>query len=382
MKDYKLRILVVDDEIIIARNLQQLLQSIGHTVLEVACTGEDAIEKSALVKPDLIFMDIRLAGKMDGIEAAQEIYKRFAIPVIFVTAYADEATLDRAKGLAPYGYLVKPVSERDIKIITDIAVGRHRAEKKLKQISGKLEALVQERTAEIAKKVDELSLANADLERFAYVASHDLQEPLRMVSNYCQLLIDEEDKNLSSDGKEYLRFAVEGSVRMKAIVDDLLEYSRVGHMVVEGREPVDFNEVIHIVINILGKTVAEAKAVFRYEDLPTVYANKNMCIRLMQNLISNSLKFRKRNESCEIDVRATKKDEVVQFSVADKGIGIEPTHFEKVFVIFQRLHSRESFSGSGIGLAICKRIVEAHQGRIWLESIPDQGTTFHFTLSS
>jgi light-regulated signal transduction histidine kinase (bacteriophytochrome) len=224
---------------------------------------------------------------------------------------------------------------------------------------------------------EELARSNRDLEQFAYVASHDLQEPLRMVATYTQLLAERYQGKLDANADKYIHYAVEGALRMQALVKDLLAFSRVGRKQETPRET-DCNLVVRNVMANLQSLIQETGARISYEGLPVLVADPSELLQLFQNLIGNAIKFR-RAERPEIRITAEKKKKEWLFSVEDNGIGIAPQHVEDVFVIFKRLHTRDEYPGSGIGLAICKKIVEHNQGQIWVESQPGQGSRFYFT---
>jgi len=231
---------------------------------------------------------------------------------------------------------------------------------------------------DLAKRAAELSASNAELERFAYIASHDLQEPLRMVSSFLQLLQKRYSGQLDSKADQYIHYAVDGAERMKALIMDLLEYSRVG----TGKEnftPVDTAVVIQEVGEIFHEKIIAARAQVEIGRLPVVTGDKVQLTQLFQNLLSNALKYHSDKPPV---IRIGVQEEAAHwlFSVADNGIGIDPQFFDKIFIIFQRLHNKSDYSGTGIGLAICKKIVERHGGRIWVESLPQQGSTFYFTI--
>jgi PAS domain S-box-containing protein len=225
---------------------------------------------------------------------------------------------------------------------------------------------------------EELKRSNEDLERFAYVASHDLQEPLRTVASYVQLLERRYSGRLDADATEFIGFAVEGAKRMQRLIDDLLAFSRVG---TRGGEmvAVDIGSVVDRSLENLGAAIAESDARVERGVLPTVHADPIQCQHLFTNLIGNALKFRGAARPL-VRVDAVRDGPFWRFSVADNGIGIDAQYFERIFVIFQRLHLREEFQGTGIGLAICKKVVERHRGRIWVESESGKGSTFLFTL--
>jgi len=234
---------------------------------------------------------------------------------------------------------------------------------------------------ELARKVEELARSNADLEQFAYVASHDLQEPLCMVASYTQLLAKRYQGRLDLDADQFIAYAVDGANRMQSLVRDLLTYSRVDRAERAMIETSSETALERALVNLQG-AIKDSGAVVSHDPLPTVAADPSQLVQLFQNLVSNAIKYRGAEvPRIRISVADGSKQESV-FSVADNGLGIAPQYFEKIFLMFQRLHGREEFPGTGIGLTISKKIVERHGGRIWVESEPGKGSVFHFTLSS
>jgi light-regulated signal transduction histidine kinase (bacteriophytochrome) len=232
---------------------------------------------------------------------------------------------------------------------------------------------------EIKKTMEKLKQSNQELEQFAYVASHDLQEPLRMVASYMQLLERRYKGKLDADADEFIGYAVDGANRMRGLIDDLLTYSRVSRL---GKPfaPVNVESTLDIVLQNLQASIVENGAVVTHDKLPEVVADGGQLVQLFQNLIGNAVKFHGK-EPPRIHVSARTGQTEYMFSVEDNGIGISPEYFDRLFKIFQRLHTREEYPGSGIGLAVCKRIVERHGGRIWIESEAEKNSTIYFTLS-
>jgi PAS domain S-box-containing protein len=252
-------------------------------------------------------------------------------------------------------------------VVNDITE-RNRYDKELRQLND-----------DLARRADELAASNAELERFAYIASHDLQEPLRMVSSFLQLLQKRYGGQMDAKADQYIHYAVDGAERMKALIMDLLEYSRVGTGK-EGFGWVDTAAVMSEVGEIFREKIVAARARIEIGALPTVWGDKVQLAQLLQNLLSNALKYHS-DQSPLIRIRAEGENGHWLFAVQDNGIGIDPLFFEKIFIIFQRLHNRNDYSGTGIGLAVCKKIVERHGGKIWVESDQRSGSTFFFTIN-
>lgn len=234
--------------------------------------------------------------------------------------------------------------------------------------------------ADLTKRAAELAASNGELERFAYVASHDLQEPLRMVRSFLQLLQKRYSGQLDEKANQYIHYAVDGADRMKALILDLLEYSRVGRGGEDFTE-VDTGAVLTALEDVFRDKIIAARAGVAIGPMPVLWGDKVQLMQLFQNLLSNALKYHSPDRPPVIGIRATEEPSHWVMAVEDNGIGIDPQFFDKIFIIFQRLHNKTDYGGTGIGLAICKKIVERHGGKIWVESKPGQGSTFYFSIA-
>ncbi|MYB77580.1 MAG: GHKL domain-containing protein [Chloroflexi bacterium] len=272
------------------------------------------------------------------------------------------------RSLQPYAYDEKHVAQAE-RIGAQIAgtIANAFAYEKLEAAQSALE-----------NAVEELRRSNQELEQFAYVASHDLQEPLRKIASFCNLLESRYADKLDERGSVYLHYIVDGAMRMQALVNDLLLYSRVA---TRGQEfaPTNANDVLQEAFANLEVGIEESNAHITYDPLPTVNGDAAQLVRLLQNLVGNAIKYRG-DAPPRIHVGVEEQDDQWVFSVRDNGIGIDPQYAERIFVIFQRLHTREEYGGTGIGLSVCRKIVERHGGRIWVESQEGSGATFRFTF--
>ncbi len=248
----------------------------------------------------------------------------------------------------------------------------------LKEYRDDMEKKIQERTVELDLANVELKRSNDELQQFAYIASHDLQEPLRMIASYLELLSRRYEGKLDDDADEFIGYAVDGANRLQGMINDLLAFSRVG---TRGKQfsKIDFNNVLKESMLNLKMAIEDNGAIITTGPLPIVVADPGQLVQLLQNLLSNAMKFRG-DDTPRIHISAERGIGEWVFSVQDNGIGIEAQYSERIFIIFQRLHAGRKYSGTGIGLAICKKIVERHGGKIWLESEPGKGARFIFSI--
>jgi len=363
----KLRFLLVEDNPVDVELLERALRRAEFDFTSaVVQTPEDFTRELFATRPHVVLADYNLPH-WKGMEALEILQREgLDIPLILVTgALGDMTAVDCIKQGAT-DYVLKGALTR-----LPIVIRRALQEKSLRDQRQRAEE-------DLARKVEELARSNRDLEQFAYVASHDLQEPLRMVAAYTQLLAERYRGKLDENADKYIGYAVEGALRMQTLILDLLAFSRVGRTE-PGRKNGDCNVALKIALANLQTAIGESGAVITHDELPSVAVDQSQLLQLFQNLVGNAIKFRAA-EAPVIRVSAEKQDSSWLFSVADNGIGIAPQYQDKVFVIFQRLHTREEYAGNGVGLAICKKIAEYHGGRIWVESEPGCGATFHFTL--
>jgi two-component system sensor histidine kinase/response regulator len=375
-------ILIIDD---ISANVAVLAEHLGGHgfAVSVAQDGEEGITRAQFGQPDLILLDVMMPG-LGGFETCKRLKadpSTREIPVIFMTALSDIA--DKIAGYEAGGvdYVTKPFHTAEVLARINTHLSMQAMRRQLVAQNRQLqEEIAVRKTAEavLALRSQELARSNAELEQMAYVASHDLQEPLRMVASYLQLLVQRYGGRLDGDAHEFIGFAVDGAKRMQALIDDLLTYSRVATKARPLR-PTDCGAVLDTVRHSLRMALQESGGSIEYGPMPVVEGDGAQLTQLFQNLLANAIKFRG-PQPPEIRVRAAAVADGWQFSVQDNGIGIAPEYFERIFVMFQRLHRRSEYEGTGIGLAICKKIVERHGGRLWVESAPGQGTTFSFTL--
>ena len=318
----------------------------GRSMEEMAIIDWMRITHPDDVQEDLDNMALLNAGKISGFHMEKRYLHHDGTPVWINMSIAPILVEDKAH-------------PRHLCMIEDITERKH----------------VEEKLAAVAA---ELERSNNDLEQFASIAAHDLQEPLRMVASYTQLLAERYEGQLDEKARKYIAYAVDGAVRMQRLVNDLLTYARVG---TRGNpiEPTDAGRVLGQAIGDLATAIEESRAVVTHEELPLVRADASQLRQLFQNLLANALKFRS-EEVPRVHVSARDEGRDWVFAVRDNGIGIDRQYAERVFVVFQRLHTRRDYPGTGIGLALCKRIVERHGGRIWFESEPGKGSTFLFTV--
>ena len=375
-------VLIADDT---PANIAMLAEHLGARGISVtvAQDGEEAVERARFALPDLVLLDVMMPG-VGGFEACRRM-KSFPetkdIPVIFMTALSDIGDKMTAYSVGGVDYVTKPFHAEEVLARVNAHLSLRAMQRELASQNQQLQQEIAVRRAAeqvLARRTEELARSNAELEQLAYVASHDLQEPLRMIASYLQLVEQRYNHKIDADATEFIGFAVDGAKRMQKLIDDLLAYSRLGSRA-KPFQSMSCATIVKDAIQSVRAAVEANSAQITCGKLPAVMGDQAQLTHLFQNLIANAIKFR-RNQPPHIHIDADDAGESWCFSVRDNGIGIAPEYFERIFVMFQRLHSRSTYPGTGIGLALCKRIVEHHQGRIWVESVPGEGSVFKFTL--
>ena len=380
MIEHLIKVLLVEDDEDDYILIRDLLDEVPEQQfqLEWVATFTEAVTTIQRQHHDVYLVDYRL-GERDGLELLKLIDREDSSPVIILSGQGDRE-LDIAalrSGAADYldkTYLHSSLLEHYIRS----SIERNQAVKALQESEKKYRELFERET----QLRQELSRSNAELEDFAYIASHDLQEPLRAISGYTKLLQAEYISQLDSTAHEYMDFVIDGTKRMQGLIEDLLTYSRV-NTYEQVFSKVDCNNVVLEAITNLQTSIEESGANIIYQNLPCLTADRSQLVQLFQNLLSNGIKFRHPDIAPEITIQAQFLSDTRQwlFSLEDNGIGIKPQYYDRIFKIFKRLHTQREFSGTGVGLALCRKIVERHDGKIWVESQLGNSSVFFFTLS-
>jgi two-component system sensor histidine kinase/response regulator len=360
-------ILIVEDEGIVALDLRHNLEKSGYSVTGVAASGEQALDILERHRPNLVLMDIELAGGLSGTETAKIVQERFKIPVVYLTAYTDATTLQAIGETGEHGFLAKPIRNQDLLPVVKLAIARYEA---------------QQRQGEQDRKAweDLCRRSKEQLEQFTYAASHDLKEPLRTARSFMDLFVKRSSGKLDEQDRQLLSQATDGLRRMNILLEDLLQFAQAGLSTGAPIPETPADAALSSALLHLQGAIADSAAQITYDQLPIVRADPSQLAQVFQNLLSNAMKYRRIEDKPKIHVSAGIQNDRYHFSVRDNGIGFEPKDASRIFEPFKRLHSWSAIPGNGIGLAICKKIVEAHGGEIWAESAPGQGSEFFFTL--
>ncbi len=382
-----INILIVEDEAIVAMDLEYRLIDLGYEVVGRVATGKEAIQKAAETNPSMVLMDIKLAGEMDGITAAKFIRENQQIPVIFLTAFSDESTLLRAKITEPYGYIIKPVKERELHATIEMAIYKHQAEKELQRYSQELEQRVEERTADLMRTTEKLTHALQVKTNFMQLMSHELRTPLNAVLGFSEMLALQRAGSLTEKQAHYVESIHASGERLLEMVNNVLELTEIA----SGETELEL--ATFMVTDLIAKSLskfsqkAQSKNIHLQEDIKdaklSVTADPARLEKVLLILLDNAIKFTSENGRVTIRASSNSAGEI-EIIVIDDGFGIEQGENEKIFSIFEQAGETltRNQEGSGLGLPLAKSIVDLHNGRIWYESegIPGKGTRFHLTI--
>jgi two-component system sensor histidine kinase/response regulator len=371
------RLMIVEDEAVVACDLSDTLEQLGYAVVGAVGTGEGAVELARSMRPRVVLMDIRLAGEMDGIQAAARIRSESDIPIVFLSAHSSEDTLRRATETAPFGYLVKPFRAPELRCAIEVAIRRHEAE--CQDAAAQQRWMDAELERQVTARTDELEAANHELEAFSHSVAHDLRAPLRGIAGYSDILIHDHAAELGEEGLEHLLTVQRSARRMDMLVADLLRFSQTPHVPLD-RAPVDLSRIAHEVMNRLRAIEPHRAVTADIADDIVVPGDERLLELVIENLLGNAWKFTSRRDEAVIEVGAIPDGDGQICFVRDNGAGFDPGRAGELFSAFHRLHTMSEFEGTGLGLSIVQRILERHGGRIWAESAVDAGATFYFTL--
>ena len=366
------RILVVEDDGVLALHLAETLDDLGYTVAGTATRGDEAIDLARRLHPQLILMDVGLDGEIDGITAAETIREEHDIPVVFLTAHADDDTLHRARHTDPSAYLVKPFKAPDLRCVIEIALHKHATDVQLRENERWLELTLQQRTAA-------LEAANSELEAFNYSVAHDLRAPLRGIDSFSQLLIEKYSKQLDAEGLTYLDRVRASAARMSQLIDALLSLAQIGRGELQPID-LDFSYLVHSVATEIAAANPQRKVRVAIAPRMRAYGDPRLLRIVVVNLLENAWKFTARRKRAAVEVGPCQNTAQPTYYVRDNGAGFDPAYASRLFAAFQRLHTDREFPGTGIGLAIVHRVVSRHGGAVWADSRPEQGATFYFSL--
>ena len=362
MSNAPINVLLVEDNAADAYLICKFLMDEADIILSHVERLDDAIASLAQIPFDAVLLDLSLPDSR-ALETVKGIYTADTeLPIIVLTVLDNEEVAIAALREGAQDYLVKgEIKKRSLVRAIRYAIERQQTLDKLQHLN------------------NELKRSNDELERFAYIVSHDLQQPLQSILGFGRLLALTQRAQLDDATNGYVNHIITASQRMSQLIQDLLAYARVGAGE-QPDEPTDCNQLVQTIIAEIAPTVEAVQAEVAIQSLPTVIGKPSQLRQLFQNLLSNALKYHAADRVPQVTISVERQEKDWRFSIQDNGIGIEPTYFDEIFQIFHRLHSREDYPGTGIGLATCKKIVENHNGRIWVASEPSVGTTVYFTL--
>ena len=369
-------ILVAEDEGIVAKDLMQRLQNMGHTVIAIAASGKDVMQKSAEMRPDLVLMDIHLQGELDGIDTASELRVHYDVPVVYLTAHADSATLRRAKITEPFGYVLKPFDERELQVTIEMALYKHKMERQLREYTLKLNHVTAELEQRVLERTEQLSADVNKVSAFSYAIAQDFRTPLHAVTGFSGLLLHAHAPKLPAKAQEYIQ---RNGEQFEQLLTDVLTFIRLNREALN-TQTVAPAALVREVLADLQSNQAHRHVDVRIAELPSCEADHALLTQVFRHLLSNALKFTQSRAVARIEVGTCHKQGQCVYFVKDNGIGFDQHKAAKLFEAFEQLHPIDQFEGHGLGLALVQRIIHSHGGQVWAEGIVDQGATFSFTL--
>jgi signal transduction histidine kinase len=382
--DPRVNILLVDDDPANLHALQAVLEPLGQNLL-VASSGTQALRQVLEHDFAVILLDVQMPD-MSGIEAAAMIRERErsrTTPIIFLTGVVKTAEMMfKGYSAGAVDYLTKPVIQgvlrAKVEVFVELAHVRHSLQQEIVErtrIAGEVSKL----NMALEQRNEDLLAANSDLEAFSHSVSHDLRMPLRHIQAYVSMIEESALAKLNADEQRRLKGVREAAQRMSQLIDDLLAFSRIGRTAMR-KAPVDLNALVQAVITELQPEIKSRKVEWTLQQLPYTSGDRALLHQVFLNLLANAVKYTRTRAEARIQVFAVEQDDEIIVGIKDNGVGFDPAYSDKLFGVFQRLHSATDFEGTGVGLANVRRIVQRHGGRTWAESVPDEGATFYFSL--
>ena len=382
--DPRVNILLVDDDPANLHALQAVLEPLGQNLI-VASSGTQALRQVLEHDFAVILLDVQMPD-MSGIEAAAMIRERErsrTTPIIFLTGVVKTAEMMfKGYSAGAVDYLMKPVIQgvlrAKVEVFVELAHVRHSLQQEIVErtrIAGELSKL----NMVLEQRNEDLLAANSDLEAFSHSVSHDLRMPLRHIQAYVSMIEESALAKLNADEQRRLKGVREAAQRMSQLIDDLLAFSRIGRTAMR-KVPVDLNALVQAVINDLQQEVKSREVEWTLQQLPYISGDRALLHQVFLNLLANAVKYTRTRAAARIQVFAVEQDDEIIVGIKDNGVGFDPAYSDKLFGVFQRLHSASDFEGTGVGLANVRRIVQQHGGRTWADSLPDEGATFYFSL--
>jgi signal transduction histidine kinase len=364
-------VLIVEDEPVTAAHLRMIVEKLGYGITRNVDSGERAVAVAGVFYPDIVLMDINLAGKMNGIEAAKAIWIAHQIPSLFLSSSIDAETLRMARSSGMFGYILKPVFADQLDASIQMTLGRAEAERRLVDLNKNLELLVEDRTAE-------LEASNQDMAVFCYAISHELRAPIARIEGFCNVLAD--DCNLTGDAANFAQRINSSGKQLKKVIDAILMLTRLGRQEMRRREQIDLSQMVRERFEKLILDHPDRSIELQMQPGVIVACDSGLLEMLLDNLLDNAIKFTANSESARIEFGRQLQDGRSFFFIRDNGVGFNASQAKNIFKPFVRFHTVKEFNGAGLGLAIAKKVVERHAGRIWAESAEGAGATFYFAL--